>query len=45
LEKDEGDVALGAELDEVRAFKTGFAEEDAVVTEDADAIAVDAGEA
>lgn len=44
LEEDERDVALGAELDEVRALETGFAEEDAVVADDPHAIAVDAGE-
>lgn len=45
LEEDEGDAALGAELDEVCAFEGGFGEEDAVVGEDADGVAVDAGEA
>lgn len=45
LEEEEGDAALGAELDEVGAFEGGFGEEDAVVGEDADGVGVDAGEA
>ena len=40
LEEDEGYTTLGAELDEVRAFEGGFREEDAVVCEDTDLIAV-----
>ena len=45
LEEDEGDAALGAELDEVGAFEGGGGEEDAVVGEDTDWVGVDAGEA
>ena len=45
LQEDERDAALRAELDEVRALEGGLGEEDAVVGEDADAVAVDAGEA
>ena len=45
MEEEEGDTALGAELDEVCAFEGGFGEEDAVVGEDADGVGVDAGEA
>ena len=45
LEEDEGDAALGAELDEVGAFEGGGGEEDAVVGEDTDGVGVDVGEA
>lgn len=45
LQKDEGDAALGAELDEVGALDGGRGEEDAVVGDDADLVAVDGGEA
>src|SRR4051812_30377975 len=40
LEEDERDLALVAELDEVRALERGLAEEDPVVGEDADRVAV-----
>lgn len=45
LEEDEGDAALGAQLDEVGALEGGGGEEDAVVGDDADLVAVDGGEA
>lgn len=41
LEEEQGDAALAAELDEVRAFERGFREEDAVVGQDADGLGVD----
>ena len=44
LEEDEGNAALGAELDEVGALLGGRREEDAVVGDDADLVAVDGGE-
>ena len=44
LEEDQGNTALRAELNEVRALQSGRAEEDAVVGHDADAVAVDLGE-
>lgn len=45
LEEDEGDAALGAELDEVGALYGGGGEEDAIIGDDADFLAVDGGEA
>ncbi|KAH6605589.1 hypothetical protein Trco_004742 [Trichoderma cornu-damae] len=45
LQEDEGDAALGAQLDEVGALDGGRGEEDAVVGDDADPVAVDGGEA
>lgn len=45
LEEDQGDAALGAELDEVGALDGRRGEEDAVVGDDADLVAVDGGEA
>lgn len=45
LEEDEGDAALGAELDEVGSLLGGGREEDAVVGDDANLVAVDGGEA
>lgn len=45
LEEDERDAALGAELDEVGALLGRGGEEDAVVGDDADLVAVDGGEA
>ena len=45
LEEEEGDATAGAEFDEVGALEGGFGEEDAVVGEDADGVAFDAGEA
>ena len=45
LEEDEGDPALGAELDEMGAFLGALAEENAVVGDDADGVAPEAGEA
>lgn len=45
LEEDQGDAALGAEFDEVSTLLSGGGEEDAVVGDDADFVAVDRGEA
>src|SRR5574343_487131 len=45
LQEDERNAALGAEFDEVRAFLGRFGEQDAVVGDDADRIAPDAGKA
>src|SRR5690606_914657 len=45
LQEQQRDVALAAQLDEVRAFLRGFAEQDAVVGDDADRVAVDVGKA
>lgn len=44
LEEDERDASLGAKLDEMGAFEGGFGEEDAVVSENADLVPVDASE-
>lgn len=45
LEKNERDISLGAELDEVCPLEGGFGEEDPVVGKDAHLVSVDAGEA
>lgn len=45
LEEDQGDAALGAEFDKVSALLAGGGEKNAVVGDDADFVAVDAGEA
>ena len=45
LQEHQRDVALVAQLDEVRALQRAFGEQDAVVGDDADRIAVDVGEA
>ena len=45
LQEDQWDLALAGQLDEVRALQRAFGEQHAVVGEDRDAIAPDAGEA
>src|SRR5436853_330099 len=45
LQKYEGNAALGAELDEMRALQGALGKQDAVIGEDADRIAPDPGEA
>ncbi len=45
LQEDERNAALGAEFDEVGAFEGRFAEQDAVVGDDTDRVAVNAGKA
>src|SRR5450830_1391533 len=45
LQEDEGDLALAAQFDEVRALQRGLGEQDAVVGDDAHLHAVDMGEA
>ena len=45
LQEHERDAAAVAELDEVRALLRGLREQDAVVGDDADRVAVDVGEA
>ena len=45
LQEHQGDAALGAELDEMRALQRRLREQDAVVGDDADGIAVEVGEA
>ena len=45
LQEHQRDVALARELDEVRALERALAEQDAVVGEDADRVAVDVREA
>src|SRR5580700_4113456 len=45
LQEDQGNPALVTQLDEVGALERGLAEQDAVVGDDADGVAVDAGEA
>src|SRR6202043_1142848 len=44
LQEDERDAALRAELDEMRALERAFREQNAVIGDDADGIAPDAGE-
>ena len=44
-EEQEGDLALRAQLDEVRGFHGGLGEQDAVVGDDADGVAMDECEA
>ena len=44
LQEHQRDAALVAQLDEVRALERGLAEQDAVVGDDPDLVAVDPGE-
>ena len=45
LQEDKRDITLSAELYEMRTFKGGFRKEHAIITEDADLIAVNFGKA